>query len=444
MVELRQDAGRADHASGVSAVHLDAVGGIAGDMFVAALIDARPDLWHRTEEAIAAMEPPPGFGYALNKHGDGILNGMYFKVDEPPHDYGHDHHGHEHSHGHDHDHGHSHDHGHDHGHHHHTHWRDIRARIEAAPLEGAIRDAALGIFTALAKAEAAVHGVTTDEVSFHEVGAWDSITDILAAAAIITGIGPCRWSVGPIPRGRGLVKSDHGMLPLPAPAVARLLHGFVLVDDGEEGERVTPTGAAILNYLGATQAPDPVPRRLACSGLGFGTRTFASRSNVLRATLYELPVQGRASDEVEVLRCEIDDQTPEDLAVAVEHIRAADGVLDVCQWPVTAKKGRIAIALQVLARPEAADRIVDVCLSETTTLGIRRRRERRSIVGRDNAEIGAIGVKLAHRPAGVTAKAEIDDVAEVNGHLARSHRRAEAEAAALDKAMSEKAGSDEN
>lgn len=388
----------------VAAVHLDAVGGIAGDMFAAALLDARPDLWCACEDAIAAIEPPPGIGYALTNHGDGILTGMRFNVVEPRH--GHDHH-------------------------HHTHWSEIRARLENAPLRAGVRSEALGIFAALAEAEAAVHGIAVDSVAFHEVGAWDSIVDILAAATIMDALGQCRWSIGPIPRGRGLVKSAHGMLPVPAPAVLRLLEGYALADDSEEGERVTPTGAAILKYLGASQTPDPVPRRLLGSGLGFGTRTFASRSNVLRATLYGEAVEGLMSDEVEVLRCEIDDQTAEDMAIAIDRIRQADGVLDVCQWPVYAKKGRVATALQVLTRPEAADNIAMLCLGETTSLGIRRRRERRTVLARESLDVEGVRVKVARRPAGCTAKAESDDIAGTGGHRARGSRRKQAERQAL-------------
>ncbi|MEJ8571492.1 LarC family nickel insertion protein [Microbaculum marinum] len=409
MAELRDVAERSDGET-VSAVHLDAVGGIAGDMFVAAMLDARPDLWCPVEEAVAAMEPPAGLAYRLEDHSDGVLNGMRFTVEEPVSAHS--------------------------GHHHHTHWRDIRGRIESAPLGAETRRAALGIFAALAEAEAAVHGVDVDDVAFHEVGAWDSIADILAAAAVIATIGPCRWSVGSLPRGSGLVKTAHGMLPVPAPAVVRLLAGYSLVDDGETGERITPTGAAILKFLGATQEPDPVPRPLSGSGFGFGRRTFASRSNVLRATLYAAPAEvrgarGLRTDEVDVLRCEIDDQTGEDLAIALDHIRGADGVLDVCQWPVMGKKGRVGIALQVLVRPDAADRVAAMCLDETTSLGIRRRRERRAIVARESRMSGNIHVKVANRPAGTTAKAEADDIAGVDGHRERRQRREAAEAAVL-------------
>lgn len=394
----------------VSAVHLDAVGGIAGDMFSAALLDARPALRAACEAAFEAMDLPQGIRPSWGPHDDGTLAGTRFTVE-----------------------------GLEHGHGDGRRWIDIRRRLEAADLAAGVRRAAIGIFSLLAGAEAKVHGTTAEEVTFHEVGAVDSILDILAAAAITAALGTCRWSVGPIPRGRGQVRTAHGVLPVPAPAVIELLAGYTLFDDGEDGERVTPTGAAILRYLDATQAADPACRRLLGAGLGFGTRRLAGRSNVLRATLYAAAGETVAGgDEVEVLRCEIDDQTAEDLAVAVEHLRRTAGVIDVCQWPVYGKKGRLATALQVLAEPDAAERVATEILNETTTLGLRRARQARTVVHREGRRAGGVEVKLAHRPSGLTAKAGIDDLAELKSASARDGVRREAEA----EAMEEKARDD--
>jgi hypothetical protein len=283
----------------------------------------------------------------------------------------------------------------------------------------------------LAEAEAAVHAIAVEEVAFHEVGAVDSIVDVVCAAAIIAAIGPCRWSVGPLPRGRGQVRTAHGVLPLPAPATLKLLEGFLLFDDGEEGERITPTGAAILRYLEVAQEADGQVRRLIGAGTGFGTRTFASRSNMLRATLYAEASGAQSGDQVEVLRCEIDDQSGEELAVALDHLRQVAGVIDVCQWPTFAKKGRIATALQVLARPEAAEQVIAAILDETTTLGVRRDTQVRCTLERRTSRADGIGVKLAERPGGLTAKAEMDDLAAIDGAAARRTARREAEAKAL-------------
>ena len=393
----------------VAAIHLDAVGGVAGDMFVAALLDARPDLWPRCKAALAAMGLPETLSISRAAHNDGVLAGSRFLVQ------GADASGN----------------GQDQPHGHHTHWREIRERLRVAPLEDDIRAAALAIFQLLAEAEAAVHGTDPEEISFHEVGALDSIVDILSAAAIVTALAPCRWTVGALPRGRGQVRTAHGFLPVPAPAVLELLRGYALVDDGEEGERITPTGAAILRYLDASQEPDATPRALVGAGIGFGTRKFAGRSNILRATLYGPAADAMAGDSVAVLRCEIDDQTAEDLAAALDRLRATEGVIDVCQWPVFGKKGRMGTALQVLAAPGRTDAIAAMILDETTTLGVRHATQARTLVAREEATAAGLPVKLARRPSGVTAKAEMAALADTEGLAARQRKRQEAETKAI-------------
>ena len=229
-----------------------------------------------------------------------------------------------------------------------------------------------------------------------------------------------------------MVKSAHGMLPLPAPATAQLLKGFDLHDDGEDGERITPTGAAILAYLAPTQIADMTPRRLIAIGTGFGTRRFKHRSNILRATLFGEASQDRAQEVIEVLRCEIDDQTPEDLAIALDRIRLGQGVLDVCQWPVMAKKGRMATAVQVLVRPGNSGDVVKLVLDETTTLGVRRSRVGRDTVERAISSPGDVRVKLAQRPSATTAKAEATDVEMIATHDGRQAARRSAEKQAIE------------
>ncbi len=426
----------------VTAIHLDAVGGIAGDMFVASLLDALPTTWSVCQRAIAAMSPPAQVQASVAEYTDGVLTGRQFHVAGV--EEHHDHAGHDDASGNDHKHEHDHSHDHSHAHDHHEHgpgdgaghhpWRQIRQRIEAAHLSDGEREAAIGIFTRLAIAEAAVHGIAVDDVSFHEVGAWDSIVDIVAAAAIIAQFPNAKWSVGSLPRGRGLVKSAHGMLPLPAPATVELLKGYALHDDGEDGERITPTGAAILSYLAPSQSADLMPRQLLTTGTGFGTKRLKRRSNILRATLYTAAPASveTAADVVEVLRCEIDDQTPEDLAIALDNIRDSDGVLDVCQWPVFAKKGRMAIAIQVLVRQDGGSEVARLILDETTTLGVRRAIAARDTVERKITSSDDIHVKLASRPSGMTAKAEADDLSGIATHAGRQRARGRAERSVLD------------
>jgi uncharacterized protein (TIGR00299 family) protein len=298
-----------------------------------------------------------------------------------------------------------------------------------------VRDRAIAIFTGLAEAEAAVHGVAVDEVHFHELADWDSVADIVGAASLIEALGASSWSTGPLPLGRGRVVTRHGPLPVPAPATAHLLRGLAVHDDGIAGERVTPTGAAILRHLQPTAGLPAGPWRLLSTGHGFGTRVLSGISNVLRVVTYERVESGRSDERVAVIAFEIDDQSAEELAVGLEALRAAPGVLDVVQLPAFGKKGRLATQIQLLARPERLDAVIDRCFAETTTIGLRWRIETRAVLAREVVSVAApdreVAVKVVTRPdGGRTAKAEVDQVAG-DGHAARAGGRRAAEARAL-------------
>ena len=386
--------------------HLDPVGGIAGDMFAAAVLDARPELADGLWAALAALGLPPSVDIAVDPYGDTALTGMRFRVTAPE-DEGHGH----------------------------VRLADVRTRLKAARIKPAVRKRALTIFTLLAEAEGAVHGMDPAEVTFHEVGAWDATVDIVAAAYLIEALGPARWSVGPVPLGSGRVRCAHGLLPVPAPAVVHLLRGLATHDDGIEGERVTPTGAAILKHLAPAQASGE-PETLVGVGTGFGSRTLPGLSNVLRVLEFAPDAPAAEQEQVAVLRFEIDDQTPEDLALGLDRLRARPGILDVLQWPAYGKKGRLMAAVQVLAEADALDAALAAVFDETTTLGVRWSKVSRSALARDTAThadaLGTVRVKRARRPAGtVTAKAELDDLAGSAGHAVREERRRVAEAAAL-------------
>ncbi len=396
-------------------LHLDPVGGIAGDMFVACLLDAWPEL---AEGAIAAVRAA-GLGDDVQiehrSHKDDVLVGSCFTVTRTVAQSG------------------------DHGHQH-VHWRGLRRQLSAAPLEAPVRERAIAIFALLAEAEAGVHGVNVDEVAFHEVGAWDSIADIVAAAFLIEAIGAARWSVGSLPLGGGRVRCAHGELPVPAPATVRLLKGFDFHDDGRSGERVTPTGAAILKQLAPLSGFEPGERkRLSRTGQGFGLRKLEGMSNVLRVMAFEMtpdrsiPPAGSRSDSVAVLTFEVDDQTPEDLAIGLDRLRARDDVLDLVQMPVFGKKGRMAMGLRLLADPGQIEPVIAACFSETTTLGLRWHVEQRAILARHASRSDdGVSVKLAERPDGrVTAKAESDDLAALAGYATRERVRRSAEEGAL-------------
>ena len=281
-----------------------------------------------------------------------------------------------------------------------------------------------------------MHGVSVDQVEFHEVGALDSIADIVGAAWIIETLGRATWSVGALPLGSGRVHSAHGALPLPAPAVVNLLTGFAFFDDGLPGERVTPTGAAILRHLNCASGVGSRPGRLTASGLGFGSRKLPGLANVLRVLVFDM-TQAPAADEVALLAFEVDDQTAEDLALALERLRARDGVLDVVQSPVYGKKGRMAAQVQVLAQPQRLTAVIECCFAETTTLGVRHQVLARSVLEREETVVTdaaglAVRVKLARRPDGVvSAKAESDDVRAGGERSGRENLRRVSEAKAL-------------
>ena len=445
-------------------IHLDPVGGVAGDMFAAALLDAFPERVDALGASLAQSRLHEIVKVWSEPFTDGILRGRRFRTEPAP---GLD--GDETSH-HAHDHGRGHHHHHDHeshvhpgatgsgaaessshrgtdrhsehaggtGHHAHSHRRfaDIRAWLGGSGLDARVAERSDAIFTVLAEAEAEVHGIEVADVTFHEVGAWDSIADVVCAAWLIDSLAPASWSCAPLPLGGGQVRTAHGVLPVPAPATALLLRGFPAVHDGVEGERVTPTGAAVLRHLEPDFDRSGIAGRIVRTGHGFGSRRLPGMSNVLRTLVLESvhhEHSGWREETIAVCSFEVDDQTPEDLAVGLDRLRASEGVLDVLQTPVFGKKGRMATSVRVLARPEARERVIERCFAETTTLGVRWATERRAALEREEraaaVDGGKVRVKRARRPSDqVTMKAEMDDIASADGdRAAREERRRRAE-----------------
>lgn len=398
---------------------IDPVGGLAGDMFVAAMLDAFPGLEPVVQAAVRAAGLPERFRCDLLPHQDHALTGRRFLVIEAsqPHPHPPDPEPHEHAH--DQAHG-------------HRPFSQIRAALGASALDPAIAGHAVAIFTLLAEAEAEVHGATTDTVSFHELGEWDSIADIVAAAAIVHSLAPATWAVGPLPLGSGFVKSAHGLLPVPAPAATLLLRGLNVRDDGILGERVTPTGAAIAKYLLSMPGSAPREHRLLGTGLGFGARTIPGISNCVRVLAFEAgTAETPPRDHVTSIEFEIDDQTPEDLAIGLDHLRAHPQVLDVLQTPALGKKGRVVISVRVLCRSGAEDDVAARCFHETTTLGVRILEVKRHTLARTASRAVLEGRTLerkhAERPGHATTKVEAESLREVSGHEARERLRREAE-----------------
>ena len=439
-------------------IHLDPLGGLSGDMFVAALLDAFPEHWTHVQAAIASLNLGAEAECRLAPHHDHSFAGSRFLVGadwtapdpsadrrgadscgDPSHgDEGSGHR--ERAHAHDSRGG-------------HRAWADIRAELDRSGLDAEVKKHAVAIFQLLAEAEAKVHGVEVGSVTFHEVGAINSIVDIVAGAQLIALIPADRWTSAPLPIGSGRVNSAHGVLPVPAPAAALLMQGLPVIDDGVPGERVTPTGAALARHLISPGGPlSGRVGRLSRSGVGFGARTLPGVSNCLRALAFD---EAAAADvgfvgrrQLAVVTFEVDDQCPEDLAAGLDHIRAAPGVFDVTQSAVVGKKGRMAAHVQVLASPLELESVIAACFEETTTIGLRYQLTEGAVLSRRLETVEMEGeklqVKIVDRPGGAqSGKAEAGDVASRRGHAARARLRREAVADALDRSGRNKNGADD-
>jgi uncharacterized protein (TIGR00299 family) protein len=320
-----------------------------------------------------------------------------------------------------------------HGHRHLAHITEI---IDGSTLAETIKDRAKRIFTRLAEAVAQVHGTTPEKVHFHEVGAVDAIVDIVGACIGIEQLGLERIYCSPVPTGSGVVRCAHGVMPVPAPAVAVLLAGVPLAECEEVGELTTPTGAAILTTLAERFGPMPAMTVERC-GYGAGTREGKTRANILRLFVGEAAAQacrvrgadqipgdqpttaGPAddlADEVVVLEVNLDDCTGEQIGHAFEALFAA-GALDVFATPVIMKKNRPGVLLSVLAPLDRQPACEDVLFAETTTFGIRahpcRRRKLPRTIETVATPFGEIRVKIGRRGGRIViASPEYEDCAQ--------------------------------
>jgi uncharacterized protein (TIGR00299 family) protein len=370
------------------AIMMDVVGGVAGDMFVSAMVDALPELRSRVI-ADAGRVLPEGVGGPLLEDGmSGGLRCLRFRL----------------------------------GHHHHHHasgFTDMVARIENAPLFPGTRAQAVAILRHLAEAEAAIHAVPVGEVHFHEIGDWDSLMDVVAAGSIAAALPDARWVVSDLPRGGGLVPTAHGLLPVPAPATARLLTGFTWRDDGVGGERVTPTGAAILRHLAA---PGTASGRLRSTGTGAGTRELAGMANILRVTIFD-DEKNATVEEIVVLSFDIDDMTGEEISTAADRLRALPQVRDLVIHTALGKKGRPVHVFRLLLRPEDQTAVAAACFTETSTIGLRWHVERRDVLPRCVHSADGVRVKVVRRGEGSSRKAESDDLLGTSLESRRTTKR---------------------
>jgi uncharacterized protein (TIGR00299 family) protein len=293
-------------------------------------------------------------------------------------------------HAHPHDHSHSRDSVHDNATSVHTHGRglqEIKAIIQQSAISLGAKNVAIKIFEALGEAEAEIHGSSLNEVHFHEVGAVDAMVDIICAAVGAEALAIDEWVCSPLNVGGGTVRCAHGTLPVPAPATIKLLSHAPVYSAGPAVELVTPTGAAIVKTLATRFASFPAMTILKAS-YGAGTREFADHPNVLRLTLGEAaPALGAettsaaSNDTITVLEANLDDLSPQVVGYAMERL-LTEGALDVFSIPVQMKKNRLGTLLTVLAKTEDADRLAKLMFAETSTLGIRRRDERRQVLDR--------------------------------------------------------------
>jgi uncharacterized protein (TIGR00299 family) protein len=285
----------------------------------------------------------------------------------------------------------------------HRHWKEIREMIAGMDISGGAKKYALKIFTVLAEAEAAVHGMAVDEVGFHEVGAVDSIIDIVGTAICLDLLKPDRITSGPIELGGGMVRCAHGILPVPAPAVLKLCHGLPCTTGGFDKEMTTPTGAAILRACVDEFVTESAFVQIN-EGIGIGTRKM-DKPNFLRVSLREESA-GKSKPQAKPklwleetlfqLECNIDDMTGEDFGFLQDMLFKA-GVLDVAFIPCTMKKNRPGIIVQVLCRHEKLDAVRHALFTQSTTIGFRETAVNRLSLRREedviNTEDGAMRVK---------------------------------------------------
>lgn len=362
--------------------YFDAFSGISGDMTVGALLDAGAD-WNGVRSALESLELGASFRLERTKR-KGIAAAK-FSVDFAEQKK-------------------------------HRHLPHIEKIIIAAKLSERAQKDALNVFRRLGEAEAKSHDVPIEKVHFHEVGAVDSICDIVGACVALDLLGIEELHSSKLNVGSGTVNTEHGVLPVPAPATAELLRDKPVYAAGPEVELTTPTGAALVSTLAAGFGPVP-SMRLMSQGFGAGDKDFPSQANVLRVLIGER-TQASEATTVRVLEANIDDSTPQMLGFAMERLFEA-GALDVTLTPVFMKKQRAATQISVIARPENTGTLSSILFAETTTLGIRILEAQRCVLGRQFEEIAtSYGTVRVKRSDGGAVAPEYDDCRK----LALEHR----------------------
>lgn len=428
-------------------LYLDCSSGISGDMFAAAMLDLGADreVLRRALDSI----PVSGFRTEISRVKKQAIDCCDFKVildaeldnrdDDMEYLFGHTHsHTHEdHAQGHHHHHHtdgngchpagegeHSHDHnGHSHEHGSHVHRRlsDVREILAAADMTGTARALADKIFVILAQAEAKAHGAAEDTVHFHEVGAVDSIVDIITAAVCFDNLNVDGVYVSPLFEGSGTIRCAHGVLPIPVPAVANILAGSRLqisLHPDVHGEYITPTGAAIAAAI-VTEAAFPEQVQIIGAGLGAGKRDY-ERANYLRAMLLRVPQEQKTAhsltEMIYKLETDIDDCSPEVLGYLLKRLMEA-GARDAHYLPVFMKKNRPGWQLQVICTEDKISEMEELIFTESTSIGVRRIQMERTALPREIREVetpyGTARVKICTYQDAVRYYPEYESVAEL-------------------------------
>jgi uncharacterized protein (TIGR00299 family) protein len=369
-------------------LYLDCSSGVSGDMLLGALIDMGLPV-ERLQAALAGILPAGCSLQASRVQRSGI-SATQFTVVEPA-GAGHD------------------------AHHAHRHLSQIVALIEGTPLPVSVRNKAIELFRRLGTIEADIHGIPVEQVHFHEVGALDSIVDIVGAVWAIEQLGVSQVVSSPLNVGAGTVETSHGRLPVPAPATLRLLEGTPVYSSGTPMELVTPTGALLVTGHAASFGPMPA-MTVRQMGYGAGSREIKGHPNVLRAVMGETQDTG-AQSTVAVLECNIDDMNPQVFGYLLDRLYGL-GALEVFYTPIQMKKSRPGTLVTVITPVHVRDAALDVLFQETTTIGVRHQEMLRECLNREwitvSTKFGAVRVKVAKRGARVTnAAPEFEDCARL-------------------------------
>jgi pyridinium-3,5-bisthiocarboxylic acid mononucleotide nickel chelatase len=400
-------------------LYLDCFAGASGDMLLGALLDCGLDFEFLKAEL--AKLGVAGYELSLTRVDRSGIAAAKFDVHlhsaekksehhhehaHAHHDHHHDDHQHHHSHAHDdHHHHHAHEDHHDDHHHEHGHrsLSDIKRLIASSTLHEQIRERARLIFERIGAAESKIHNVPIETIHFHEVGAVDSIVDIIGVCIGLDALQIDRIIASPLHVGSGTFKCAHGTYPVPGPATTELLQGVPIYSGEIAGELVTPTGAAIIAMLAESYGPLPL-MKIERIGYGAGTRTYPKFPNVLRALIGELASDAEQTPTtVTVIEANIDDLNAQVFGHLMEQALAA-GALDIFYTPVQMKKNRPGVLVTLLCKPADQARMCELLFRETTTLGVRYRQEAREILQRELVNVttafGAIKIKVARHADG--------------------------------------------